>query len=367
MKRVAAMVVLAVLLLAGCAGELMTWQEQYDLGMRYLNESNYEEAILAFTQAIEIDPKNVEGYLGRAEAYLGAGGEENRALAVADYLTAADLCVEQGNPERAEEILNNAQEAVGEDSEISNKLYEITGKRPDTKLENKYFKDGSLKVEYEYDERELLIKETYYNTDGSLSYYLKYEYNENNSLIKLESYDSAGNLEMYYTYEYDESGNLAKRSFYIPAMEQYELGSLSSYTTYEYDQNGQLTKASEHNANGTLALVTEYGEDGNRMKTDYYVDNSVSEYSTYEYDENGNEAKRSDYYADGSLKWYYVYEYDENGNQIKGSRYDQNNSMMDYWTNEYDELGNQVRMNNYDKDGNLEYTTEYDETGNVIN
>lgn len=289
MKRVAAMVVLAVLLLAGCAGELMTWQEQYDLGMRYLNESNYEEAILAFTQAIEIDPKNVEGYLGRAEAYLGAGGEENRALVVADYLTAADLCVEQGNPERAEEILNNAQEAVGEDPEISDKLYEITGKRPDTKLENKYFKDSSLKVEYEY----------------------------------------------------DESGNLAKRSFYIPAMEQYELGSLSSYTTYEYDQNGQLTKASEHNANGTLALVTEYGEDGNRMKTDYYVD--------------------------GSLKWYYVYEYDENGNQIKGSRYDQDNSMMDYWTNEYDELGNQVKMNTYDKDGNLEYTTEYDETGNVIN
>ena len=149
-----------------------------------MNESNYEEAILAFTQAIEIDSKNVEGYLGRAEAYLGAGGEENRALAVADYLTAADLCVEQGNPERAEEILNNAQEAVGEDPEISDKLYEITGKRPDTKLENKYFKDGSLKVEYEYDERELLVKETYYNTDGSLSYYLNYEYNENNNVIE---------------------------------------------------------------------------------------------------------------------------------------------------------------------------------------
>lgn len=35
-------------------------------------------------------------------------------------------------------------------------------------------------MEYEYDERELLVKETYYNTDGSLSYYLTYEYNENN-------------------------------------------------------------------------------------------------------------------------------------------------------------------------------------------
>lgn len=34
-----------------------SWQEQYDLGVRYLSEGNYEEAILAFTAAIEIDPK----------------------------------------------------------------------------------------------------------------------------------------------------------------------------------------------------------------------------------------------------------------------------------------------------------------------
>lgn len=46
------------------------WQEQYDLGMRYLTEGNYEEAILAFTMAIEIDPKMPEAYLGAAEAYV---------------------------------------------------------------------------------------------------------------------------------------------------------------------------------------------------------------------------------------------------------------------------------------------------------
>lgn len=34
-----------------------SWQDQYDLGMRYLSEGNYEEAIVAFTAAIEIDPK----------------------------------------------------------------------------------------------------------------------------------------------------------------------------------------------------------------------------------------------------------------------------------------------------------------------
>lgn len=34
----------------------VNWQEQYDLGVRYLTEGNYEEAIIAFTAAIEIDP-----------------------------------------------------------------------------------------------------------------------------------------------------------------------------------------------------------------------------------------------------------------------------------------------------------------------
>ena len=63
-----------------------TWQEQYDLGIRYLSEGNYEEAIIAFTAAIEIDPKQPEAYVGRGDAYLAMGDEnaatENYALAV---------------------------------------------------------------------------------------------------------------------------------------------------------------------------------------------------------------------------------------------------------------------------------------------
>ena len=63
-----------------------TWQEQYDLGIRYLSEGNYEEAIIAFTTAIEIDPKHPEAYVGRGDAYLAMGDEdaatENYALAV---------------------------------------------------------------------------------------------------------------------------------------------------------------------------------------------------------------------------------------------------------------------------------------------
>ena len=64
--------VLLLLSLVACGGK-GTWQEQYDLGMRYLNEGNYEEAIIAFTAAIEIDAKRPEAYLGAAEAYVGLG------------------------------------------------------------------------------------------------------------------------------------------------------------------------------------------------------------------------------------------------------------------------------------------------------
>lgn len=47
------------------------WQEQYDLGVRYLSEGNYEEAIIAFAAAIEIDPKQVDSYIKCADAYIG--------------------------------------------------------------------------------------------------------------------------------------------------------------------------------------------------------------------------------------------------------------------------------------------------------
>ena len=57
------------------------WQEQYDLGVRYLSEGNYEEAIIAFTAAIDIDPKQPDAYLGLADVY------ENKLAGI--YLHAA--------------------------------------------------------------------------------------------------------------------------------------------------------------------------------------------------------------------------------------------------------------------------------------
>lgn len=56
------------------------YQEQMDLGNRYLLEQDYEAAIVAFSKAIEIDPRQAESYLKAAEAYAGVGDYENAVL-----------------------------------------------------------------------------------------------------------------------------------------------------------------------------------------------------------------------------------------------------------------------------------------------
>ena len=68
------------LFLTACA-KPATYQEQYDLGVRYLGEGRYEEAILAFTAAIEIDPTQEAAYVSMAEAYW-AQGEDGLVLEI---------------------------------------------------------------------------------------------------------------------------------------------------------------------------------------------------------------------------------------------------------------------------------------------
>lgn len=60
------------------------WQEQYDLGVRYLSDGNYEDAIIAFTAAIEIDPKKPQAYDKLATAYERTGDEEKALRTLLD-------------------------------------------------------------------------------------------------------------------------------------------------------------------------------------------------------------------------------------------------------------------------------------------
>ena len=96
MKKNMIFTVLAlILLLVMCACGQNTssnkWQKQYDLGVQYLSDENYDDAISAFSAAIEIDPEKVDAYIGRADAYMKKGSNENLLLAQKDCDTAIEL------------------------------------------------------------------------------------------------------------------------------------------------------------------------------------------------------------------------------------------------------------------------------------
>jgi len=77
--QLVAAVLLAVMLLTACASGASKAADKIELGQKYLTELNYTEAAASFTEAIRLDPDNIQAYMGRAEAYL-ALGEYEKAL-----------------------------------------------------------------------------------------------------------------------------------------------------------------------------------------------------------------------------------------------------------------------------------------------
>ena len=118
MRRVCGLlsVVTLFLLLCGCGQTktVPTWQEQYDLGVRYLEEGNYEEAIIAFTAAIEIDPKRPEAYAGAADAYEALGDTEHLIAILEQGVEATG---DSGLSARLAELQSTQDDAVGEPTE----------------------------------------------------------------------------------------------------------------------------------------------------------------------------------------------------------------------------------------------------------
>ena len=140
MRRICNLIAALMLVLGLCAcgqSAQAKWQEQYDLGVRYLSEGNYEEAIIAFTAAIELDPKRPEAFIGRGDAYVLSGEtEDNLSAALADYQAAldldetlvqawlglADVYIRQGDYDKALELLQEALDKTGGDQSIADKI-----------------------------------------------------------------------------------------------------------------------------------------------------------------------------------------------------------------------------------------------------
>ena len=126
--------VLAIFVLCGCGMNAEArLAQQLDYGNRYLTELNYQEAVVAFQRAIEIEDRNADAWLGYARASVGLAGtqsgeEADAAYAQAEqaylkvlelapehsqaYLELADLYVQMGVPEQAIGLLESVPESL---------------------------------------------------------------------------------------------------------------------------------------------------------------------------------------------------------------------------------------------------------------
>ena len=64
-------IIVAIIVIGNKTAPSRELSKALDLGNKYLTEQNYEEAVIAFNRAIEIEPTNVDAYLGIADSYIG--------------------------------------------------------------------------------------------------------------------------------------------------------------------------------------------------------------------------------------------------------------------------------------------------------
>ena len=141
MKRIKnILLVCLVFVLTACSTGAKTWQDHYNLGMRYLSEGNYEEAILSFTAAIEIDAKRIEAFIGRGDAYFAFDElEEHFESAIADFETALGLDEMYADAYLKLADVYFAMDETDKAIEVLVKGFEVTG---DTSLQERLAERG---------------------------------------------------------------------------------------------------------------------------------------------------------------------------------------------------------------------------------
>ena len=133
-KPIVMTIIAAVLLIAAGIAVLQTGvlnptKHNLELGYKYLEEGNYEEAILAFNKVIEIDENNIEARFGLVDADE-ALGEHNKSE---NYLREI-LKIDSEN-ERAKEKLNTLAKNL-----YANKNLKYTIEEKDANISNSTFK-----------------------------------------------------------------------------------------------------------------------------------------------------------------------------------------------------------------------------------
>ncbi|MBR6695157.1 MAG: tetratricopeptide repeat protein [Oscillospiraceae bacterium] len=239
--------------------------EKLSLGQKFLLDLEYDKAVAEFQAVIDIEPKNVDAYMGLASAYIGMGDEE-KAIETLEkgFMETGDDKIkkkldEMKKPEETTAgVTTTPEETTTPETtttpEVTTIVAETTAPETTTVATTTAPKVARTK-RFDYD-------------DGR---YAIIEYNSKGDHMRGFFYNSNGVLYEYYIYEYDSKGNLVEEIFY--------------------------------NGDGTLKerWINEYGIDGKRKKSSHYnSEEKLDGYDIIAYDPNGNEV-RFIYDADGTL------------------------------------------------------------------
>ncbi len=321
----------------GCGKASTAWQEQYDLGMRYLDVGEYEQAIVAFSAAIEIDPNQAAAYLNRADAYTGreqtwtnmqaAREDYTKTLELNDknvdaYLALTNLYVYQGKIEQAKDVLRTAVSKV-QDDRIEEKQKELDSGEIYNRMGQLLYRCGYDEngerawyhiFSYDSDGKQTGLR--VYNADGEETDFVEYQYDEEGKVIQDAGYSADGTIRSA-EYGYDEKGNIA----YSEGEEE------SENAVFSYDDQGRRTERREQGEDGMVTTYT-YNEEDQLIRTDDYAQDELLGYTLYEYDEQGNQISESTYSPDGTLRERLVSEWDEDGNIVSENIYDGDGNLL---------------------------------------
>ena len=114
-------------------------RQQLDLGATYLSESDYEAAIVAYETVIEIEPMNVDAYLGLADAHIGMGDLE-------EALDVLQKGYDLTGDERLKEKLDELQAQLNQSGHVGETVFPIEEMQVEQDYIELSFKISDIKI-----------------------------------------------------------------------------------------------------------------------------------------------------------------------------------------------------------------------------
>ncbi len=152
------------------------YEESLELGTKYLAEMNYEQAIIQYQKLIDLEPKNEEGYLGLAKAYMGTGDYVTAESTIQEGITMTNaaslrdllqlLYQERENVTISTRESNNLQEVEVSNVTLNSALITVIG---DASYSDYSWNYGSGNVNYSSTTG--VAEVTYTGFDGTCIYY----------------------------------------------------------------------------------------------------------------------------------------------------------------------------------------------------